>query len=112
MDHGIWRRIILIPFDRILKPEEIDKDLPSKLRGEMAGILTWAVQGCLEWQKRGLDVPESIKLATQQYRADMDILENFIADRCQKSQTKRVPVGDLYDAYKDLVSGCMPGCRR
>jgi putative DNA primase/helicase len=101
VDHGIWRRIILIPFDRILKPEEIDKDLPSKLRGEMAGILTWAVQGCLEWQKRGLDVPESIKMATQQYRADMDILENFITDRCHKIQAKRVPVGDLYDAYKD-----------
>jgi putative DNA primase/helicase len=42
-DHGIWRRIRLIPFDVVLKDEEIDRDLPKKLEAELPGILNWAV---------------------------------------------------------------------
>lgn len=107
VDHGIWRRIVLIPFDRILRPEEIDKDLPAKLREELPGIFAWAVEGCRLWHERGLDIPESISRATQQYRADMDILENFIADRCRKREDKRVPVSDLYEEYKTWsLSAC------
>ena len=37
----------------------------------------------------------------------MDILENFIADRCRKRKDKRVPVSDLYEEYKDWsLSAC------
>lgn len=48
-DEGLWRRIHLVPWDQTLSPGEVDKDLPEKLRAESAGILAWAVRGCLEW---------------------------------------------------------------
>ena len=53
-DLAIWRRLQLVPFDRIFAPDEADKRLGKKLRQELPGILAWAVRGCTEWQATGL----------------------------------------------------------
>jgi len=63
VDHGIWRRIHLIPFEVTIPVEEIDRNLPEKLRDELPGILAWAVKGCHAWQRQGLSVPASISTA-------------------------------------------------
>ena len=105
-DNGIWRRIHLIPFKVTIKSEEIDKDLPMKLRQELPGILAWAVRGCYDWQLHGLNPPDSIKAATAEYRDEMDILSGFIEDKCTCQSSDKVQVGDLHEAYKkwsDLV---------
>ena len=99
VDHGIWRRIHLIPFDVTIPAEEIDKDLPAKLRAELPGILAWAIRGCADWLEHGLMVPSSIVDATAAYRAEMDVLENFIEDNCIRDSDRRVPVGELYSKY-------------
>jgi putative DNA primase/helicase len=101
VDHGIWRRIVLIPFDVTIPSDEIDKDLPSKLRNELPGILAWAVRGCLEWLSRGLAIPESIAAATSEYRHEMDILANFQEDRCTIGPSQKVPLGDLFEAFRE-----------
>ena len=54
-DHGIWRRIQAIPFNRTFRAEEQDKNLGIKLTAELPGILNRAIQGCLEWQQQGLN---------------------------------------------------------
>ena len=43
---------------------EQDKSLPAKLLAELPGILNWALQGCLEWQKNGLGEPDAVTKAT------------------------------------------------
>ncbi|HEU5313192.1 MAG TPA: phage/plasmid primase, P4 family [Candidatus Udaeobacter sp.] len=53
-DHGIWRRIKLIPFRVQIPDAEKDPDLPNKLWAERSGILNWAIKGCLEWREHGL----------------------------------------------------------
>jgi putative DNA primase/helicase len=99
VDHGIWRRIHLVPFVVTIPPSEIDKDLPLKLKAELPGILAWAVRGCFTWRDRGLMVPVSITEATKGYREEMDVLENFLGDRCHKGSDRKSPVSDLYSAY-------------
>ena len=59
-DHGIWRRLRMIPFNVIIKDDEMDRELIGKLAKELPGILAWAVQGCLEWQRSGLGMPERL----------------------------------------------------
>ena len=59
-DEGIWRRMRLIPFTVTITEEEKDTELPEKLRGELSGILAWAVRGCMEWQRVGLAEPEAV----------------------------------------------------
>ena len=100
-DNGIWRRIHLVPFDVIIKSDQIDKDLPNKLHQELPGIFAWMVRGCQEWQSQGLNPPACIEAATSEYRAEMDILSGFIEDKCTCQSSERTPVGNLYEAYKE-----------
>ena len=99
-DLAIWRRIRLIPFTVTIPPEEQDRNLPDKLRAELTGILRWAVEGCLSWQKEGLGTPPDVTRATDSYRAEMDLLANFIADECVVSPTAHAGKEDLYGAFK------------
>ncbi|MBC2732881.1 MAG: hypothetical protein HF981_00805 [Desulfobacteraceae bacterium] len=101
VDHGIWRRIHLIPFDVTIPTEEIDRDLPNKLRAELPGILAWAVQGCLDWRAQGLNVPASISSATAAYRAEMDIIAEFLNDCCTLRAREKTSLANLYVAYRE-----------
>src|SRR5262249_23762290 len=53
-DHAVWRRMLLVPFVVTVADDKQDRDLPEKLQGEAAGILSWIVDGCRAWQKVGL----------------------------------------------------------
>jgi putative DNA primase/helicase len=77
-DHAIWRRPKLVPFKVTIPQHEWDTTLPDKLKAEWPGILAWAMQGCLDWQQNGLGIPEEVNQATQEYRADMDMLGQFL----------------------------------
>jgi putative DNA primase/helicase len=99
-DNAIWRRIRLVPFTETIPPAEQDKQLPEKLRAEASGILAWAVEGCLEWRREGLQAPEEVRKATAGYRSEMDVLGTFLRDCCELGAEHNIAVKDLYGAYK------------
>jgi len=78
---GFWRRVRLIPFNRTFDKDQ-DKGLEAKLVRELPGILAWAVAGCLEWQRRGLEPPTVVTAATEAYRVESDPLAPFLEERC------------------------------
>jgi putative DNA primase/helicase len=82
-DHAIWRRVHLVPFTVTIPPERRDHDLGKKLAEEAPGIFAWMVKGCRDWQREGLKPPASVVAATAAYRAEMDVLGPFLADRCK-----------------------------
>lgn len=98
-DHAIWRRIRLIPCEVTIPEDQQDRKLLEKLRGELPGVLAWAVRGCLEWQREGLRAPEEVRVATEAYRNDEDGLAQFLADCCRTGPSLRVKSADLYGAY-------------
>ncbi len=81
-DEGMWRRIDLIPFEVTIPPAQRDPELAKKLQAELPGILNWALAGCLEWQTRRLDSPPAVVSAVAEYKEDMDILGQWLADKC------------------------------
>jgi putative DNA primase/helicase len=100
-DYAIWRRLRLIPFTVTIPKEERIPGLADQLfREEAAGILGWAVTGCLEWQRIGLREPEAVLLATAEYRKDMDPLSDFVEDRCELAEDLEAAADPLYAAYK------------
>ena len=99
-DDGIWRRLLLVPFDVQIPEDKVDKDLKYKLLREAPAILNWAVEGCLEWQENGLQVPDRIFKASEGYRKEMDVIEQFIDDECIVVEGERVGAKELYTAYK------------
>lgn len=77
-DIGIWRRIKLIPFEVNIPADKVDKNLKYKLRKEAPQILAWAVQGCILWQKEGIQEPDCVLDAVKEYKQEMDLLATFI----------------------------------
>ena len=71
-DDAIWNRIKKVPLGVVIPKAEQDRSLRDKLRAERSGILNWALEGCLEWQREGLGEPEEVRLATEEYREDID----------------------------------------
>ena len=106
-DHGIWRRIRLIPFEvAFLDPKVFpeapenrrqDRGLGAKLRSELPGILNWMVEGCLRWQKDGLSRPLAVTAATESYREENDPVGQFIAESCDQSGS--VSFSTIYEEY-------------
>jgi P4 family phage/plasmid primase-like protien len=98
-DHAIWRRLKLVPFVVTIPDAEQDKDLPAKLQKELPGVLRWLVEGCLKWQRGGLREPDAVKVATNAYRADMDVLAQFIDEECVAYPQAKAPATELYRIY-------------
>ena len=103
-EHAIWRRVRQIPFTVTIPDQEQDRDLPHKLRGELPGILAWAITGCLEWQDQGLGTARAVDEATAAYREQMDILGAFLAERCIIAPDALSKAAELYAAYKTWAS--------
>lgn len=99
VDRAIWRRIKFIKFPVELPEEEWDGDLPEKLKAQAPGILAWAVRGCLWWYRDGLGVPQEVLDATAEYQAEMDILKDFLDEKCVIAPGASALAGDLYHAY-------------
>jgi putative DNA primase/helicase len=99
-DDGIWRRLILIPFAVQIPDSKVDKDLKYKLKREAIGIMNWAVDGCLKWQREGLKTPKAISDASHGYRAEMDVISQFISERCDTGPDSGVKASEVYKAYK------------
>jgi putative DNA primase/helicase len=98
-DNAIWRRIHLIPFTVQIPREEQDRELPEKLKGELPGILNWAIEGCIEWQDHDLAPPQVVHNATQEYRTEMDVLADFLAEYCIVAPGASASAKDLYESY-------------
>ena len=101
VDEGIWRRIRLIPFNLQLPKEKRDKKLPEKISLEMPGILNWAIEGCLKWQKSGLSDPAIVMKATGDYKEEMDILGPFMFECCFKREDVQIEAKELYEVYSN-----------
>jgi putative DNA primase/helicase len=100
-DHGIWRRIKLIPFTQRIPEEKQDKHLELKLREEASGILNWLLEGMATWRQERLKTPKAVLFATDEYRGEMDVIGNFIKEKCDQKKEMTITIKKLYKAYSD-----------
>jgi putative DNA primase/helicase len=98
-DDAIWRRIRLIPFRQQFMGRKQDPALREKLEAELSGILSWAVAGCLEWQRVGLGKAPAIEAATLNYRQESDHVGRFLNERCSARPQDHSPGKELFEAY-------------
>jgi putative DNA primase/helicase len=75
------------------------KNYAKELMKELPGILNWALEGCLKWQREGLEKPSPVKAATTDYRNDMDELGEFLKVVCNVSDEAKILSSELYAAY-------------
>jgi P4 family phage/plasmid primase-like protien len=96
---AIRRRLHLIPFT--FKPARPDRDLPEKLKPEWPAILSWAIRGCLEWQRVGLAPPPAVVEATAEYFAEEDAVGRWVEERCRCDANATATTHDLFADWRD-----------
>jgi len=80
VDDAAKRRFNFAPF--VHKPISPDPYLERKLIAEWPGILRWAIDGCLDWQKNRLVRPKVVTAATAEYFEDQDSFRQWLEERC------------------------------
>ena len=102
VDEGIWRRIHLWPFEYMFPEKERDPHFRQDvLTPELPGILNWALAGLRDYQNGGLQPPKTVTAATKDYRADMDLVGQWITERCVIDPEGKPKGADLYEDYKN-----------
>lgn len=98
MDDGIWRRLMIVPFDVQIPKEERDPMIVQRMLAEGPGILNWLVEGALAYLEGGLAPPAQVSQATDTLRQDADPYGKFLDDAC-------VVTGDPQDSIssRDLM---------
>ena len=114
-DHGIWRRMVLLPFSRTFTDDEKDPFLEDKLMDESDGILQWMLEGARMYLNDGaLKLSPRIKAEVARYRSDSDMLGEFLTDRTTLCATGKVSQVNLYSVWRMWCeeSGVRPGSKK
>ena len=99
VDEAIRSRVVLVPFTTTIPAAKRDTRLADKLQAEAPQILQWAIDGALQWQERGLDVPESVLEASRAYFDDEDTLGQFLADEVVMDPQAFVTTTNLHQRF-------------
>ncbi|MFG1370710.1 phage/plasmid primase, P4 family [Xanthobacter oligotrophicus] len=104
VDHGIWRRMRLVPWE-VTIPEGEQREMSEVLAEfaqERSGILNWLVEGARIFLTEGLISPDEVTAATQAYRDEMDPIGGFVTDCVEKTEpglNASVTARQMYEAY-------------
>lgn len=96
---ALWDRLNLVPFTVRIPDADVDPLLRDKLKGELGGILAWAVEGSYQWHRDGLCPPAAVRAATAAYEVDSDWFGEFVNDSLVEQAHATTSSADLIAAY-------------
>lgn len=115
-DYGIWRRILLVPYaTRFGSTADIesgradalrDDGLGEALRAEREGIFRWIVEGAVAWYEGGLQPPDSVIGASQDYQREQDRTSQFLDECCELGVDKWAPFSGAFGLYPRYQAWC------
>ncbi len=120
-DHGIWRRVLLMPYhakfgteDKVLRGEAMFVGKPTlkeDLLLEKEGILNWIVQGAIMWSRDGLNPPDAVMAASADYQSQQDRVAQFVEEVCELGQAFETPLNGTYDIYGGIFPAYILWCK-
>ena len=103
MDAGIWRRLIVIPFNATITGSSEIKNY-SKYLLEHAGpyIVRWIIEGAQKVIRNDfkLTLPPCVAEAIDRYKSANDWLTHFLEECCEIGGDREVKSGELYSTYR------------
>ena len=96
-------RLKIIPFTRHFEDHEQDKTLKTTLMQpeNLSGILNWCIEGYRLYKAEGLDEPDEVKAATEEYRVESDRIAQFMRQCLKKEKGAEIKAANVYSRYKD-----------
>lgn len=102
-DDGIWRRIVIVLFPRQFKGSARIKGMDAKILAESrAGVLRWLVDGVRGYLNEGLEPPQAVADAIEEYRRSANPFAEWLAVRVDTSDPLACTLSSaLYADYKE-----------
>jgi len=99
---AVWRRILLVPFPKVIEEKAQIKDLAGQLKRELPGIFNWALDGLDKLNKAGRFIePNESKELLEEYRRDSDPARAFLLENIIYSPNGTgKPCTELYQEYE------------
>ena len=96
-------RLKIIPFTRHFEDHEQDKSLKTTLMQpeNLSGILNWCIEGYKLFKAEGLNEPDEVKAATEEYRVDSDRIAQFMQQCLKKEKSSEIKASNIYSRYKE-----------
>ena len=102
-DDGIWRRLVVIPFNAKITGASDIKNYADYLYDNASGyIMSWIIEGARKAIATDFKTkqPKVVEDAIESYREDNDWLGQFIEECCDVDKTFTAKSGELYQAYR------------
>ena len=106
VDQAIRRRVHIIPFQYTITDDKKIKNFHELLVAEYPGILKWMIEGCMKWQREGLNPPEAVRRATDDYLNTEDAFSCWLNECCTLSPESSTTLADVYENYKLHCKSC------
>ncbi|MEV0529963.1 phage/plasmid primase, P4 family [Streptomyces sp. NPDC050439] len=100
---AFWRRMRLLPFERVVSDDrKIDNLADILVTEEGPGILNWLIEGARRYLGGDKDLtgPERVRIATTAYAETEDHIGRFFDEACQLGPDCRAEQAGLYAEYK------------
>lgn len=107
MDSGIWRRLIVIPFNAKITGSSDQKNYADYLAENAAPcIMAWIIEGARKaiGNNFRIALPKCVEDAIAKYRQDNDWLSHFIEDCCEVGDGMEEKSGEFYRAYRSYCA--------
>lgn len=101
--HGLYRRMLIIPFNRRFDGKQADKHLKKKLQKELAGILNWALVGLKRLREQDYEFTFSAVIgeAVRQYKKEQNPMLDYMMEMLIKGgQNDRVLKAAVIEGYQ------------
>lgn len=112
-ESAIWRRILIVPFDRSVPEDKRDPRVKRELitaSESGAAIFAWAVAGYQKWKAAGaLPIPKVVSVATDAYREEMDPLKDFLEQAITFDPADKTLMAPKSDVRERYVEWCRRG---
>lgn len=101
-------RIKVVPFDRHFKANERDMSLKQRLTSKenLSAILNWCLDGLKKMRRDGMEPPEEVVRATEQYQIDSDKTRRFFNDCLESDYEGIETVNHVYEIYVRWCNDC------
>lgn len=101
---ALFRRAVILQFNRTFAKHEQDPLLKNKLLAELPGILNLSLNAYAVALVAGFTEPASSETAKQEWRLEADQVAQFVDDVCQRDAGARATSADVFNAYRDWAS--------
>lgn len=101
---GFYRRLIIVPFNRQIDKNKIDKALRYKFQREKEGILNWALEGLRRLYENNFEFSENelTDEVKKEYKRENNNVISFVEECCEIDSLFSCSRIELYESYKEF----------